>query len=277
MARSILIGLDGSPYSSNAVELAIRWGKQHGAFLVGLGIVDEPGIREATAVPVGGAYFKSHADQARLDQARHKVEQFLEQFALRCSEAQIAHKVLEDTGVPYERILLEAQRYDLILLGQQTYFHFATQDDACETLKSVLKSSPRPVITVPEKRHEGQSVVIAYDGSLQAARALQGLEASGLCGNDPVYVVTIGEDHLEAARIAERAIDFLTFHEIRAEQRIISPGHGIAETMLEQAEKLQARLLVMGAYGHSSLREFFLGSITRTMLKQSPVPLFLYH
>jgi nucleotide-binding universal stress UspA family protein len=41
--------------------------------------------------------------------------------------------------------------------------------------------------------------------------------------------------------------------------------------------QVQASLLVMGAYGRSTLREFFAGSMTRTMLRESPVPLFLYH
>ena len=43
------------------------------------------------------------------------------------------------------------------------------------------------------------------------------------------------------------------------------------------ARRLKAGLLVMGAYGQPVLREFFLGSVTRTILEESPVPLFLYH
>ena len=50
-----------------------------------------------------------------------------------------------------------------------------------------------------------------------------------------------------------------------------------ADVLLEYVHQVQARLLVMGAYGRSSLREFFSGSVTRTMLRESPVPLFLYH
>ena len=50
-----------------------------------------------------------------------------------------------------------------------------------------------------------------------------------------------------------------------------------AEVILEQARQLGARLLVMGAYGQPAIREFFFGSVTRTVLKESPVPLFLYH
>jgi nucleotide-binding universal stress UspA family protein len=47
--------------------------------------------------------------------------------------------------------------------------------------------------------------------------------------------------------------------------------------ILERARQLGARLLVMGVYGQPRLREFFIGSATRTVLRASTVPLFLYH
>ncbi len=86
------------------------------------------------------------------------------------AKANVACKLLEDVGQPAEKILLEAQRYDLVVLGKQTYYHFETQSEPDQTLVHVLKNSPRPVVTVPEQLTEGGPVVVAYDGSLQAAR-----------------------------------------------------------------------------------------------------------
>ena len=50
-----------------------------------------------------------------------------------------------------------------------------------------------------------------------------------------------------------------------------------ADVILDQVQQLDAGLLVMGAYGQPVLREFFLGSVTRKVLEECPVPLFLYH
>jgi nucleotide-binding universal stress UspA family protein len=47
--------------------------------------------------------------------------------------------------------------------------------------------------------------------------------------------------------------------------------------ILEKVRRRGAGLLVMGAYGQPVLREFFVGSVTRTALGECPVPLFLYH
>lgn len=274
--RSILVGLDGSPYSVSAVELGIRWARQFDALLVGLGVIEEPGICQAEMVPIGASDYKQHRDEAVLARARRQVEQFLEQFTLRCTEAQVASKLLEDVGMPYEQILKEAQRYDLILLGQRTYFHFATREGPCETLTRILKSTPRPVVTVPEKLAGGTSVVVAYDGSLQAARALQAFEVSGLARSGEVHVVTVGDNQVEAARHADRALEFLAFHDINAQKHVLVSSP-VDEALLNQARHLDAQLLVMGAYGQPALREFFLGSVTRSALKNSTIPLFLYH
>jgi nucleotide-binding universal stress UspA family protein len=277
MLKNILIGLDGSPYSTSATELGIQWAHRFGALLVGLGVIDEPSIRGPEPVPLGGAYYKRHRDDIRMHEARVQVEQFLERFALRCSEAGVPFKLLEDVGLPWEQILVEAQRYDLILLGQQTYFHFETQQSPCETLHKVLKNSPRPVVTAPERPSSGSAVLVAYDSSLQAARALQAFQASGLHEGQKLHIVSVAENHVEAARHAGRAAEFLRFHEIHAHVHPLCSSAPPAEAILDQVRRLNASLLVMGAYGQPTLREFFLGSATRTVLKESQVPLFLYH
>jgi nucleotide-binding universal stress UspA family protein len=212
-----------------------------------------------------------------MHEAQVKVEQFLERFALRCTEAGVPSKLLEDVGLPWEQILVEAQRYDLILLGQQTYFHFETQPSPCETLHKVLKNSPRPVVTTPEKLTGDSAILVAYDGSLQAARALQAFQASGLHGGQDVHIVSVAEDHTEATRHADRAAEFLRFHEVKAVVHPLASFARPADVILEQVRQWNAGLLVMGAYGQPTLREFFLGSVTRTVLKESRLPLFLYH
>ena len=69
---------------------------------------------------------------------------------------------------------------------------------------------------------------------------------------------------------------FLGFHEITAERHAIVSSSP-ASSLVAEVQRFDAGLLVMGAYGQSALREFFFGSVTQTMLKEVPVPLFLYH
>lgn len=277
MLRSILVGLDGSAYSMAAVELGIQWAKKFDAMLVGLAVIDEPTIRQPGPVPIGGSAFKEMRDDALVNDARRMVEQFLGWFSVRCAEAGVACKLLEDVGVPSERIHLEAQRYDLIMLGKQTYYHFETQQYADDTLREILKASPRPIVTAPEKPGTGSAIVVAYDGSLQAARTLQAFQSLRLDMGQDVHVISVQTDHDEAVRHVERAIDFLRQHEIKAHPHILTSTSSPANVLVDEAHRLNAGLLVMGAYGQSSLREFIFGSITQTLLNEINCPLFLYH
>jgi nucleotide-binding universal stress UspA family protein len=277
MLKSILVGLDGSPSSGAAVELGIQWAKRFNALLVGLGIVDEATIRKPEPEPIGGDSYKQERDEALVKEARGAIQQFLEQFAARCTAADVSFNLLQDSGLPYEEILRESQRYDLVLFGHETHFHFGTVNRPDETLWNVLKRGPRPVVIAPAKLEPGSSVVVAYNGSPQADRALQAFQASGLALDEEVCVLSADDDPEEGARQAERAVEFLRLHRIKAVTRALGPVDSRSQSILEEVRQRSARLLVMGAYGHSTVREFLLGSTTKTVLKESPVPVFLCH
>jgi len=279
MIKSLLIGQDGTGDSHAVAELGLRWAKRFGALAVGLAVVDDTGIRTSQTLCFPGDRDRHWIDPAQpfLSGSRQRGEMILQQFARRCGEAGVACKTLEDVGTPYVQILIEAQGCDLILLGRKTHFDYGHEGEPDETPGKVIQDSPRPVVAVPETLGEGESVVVAYDGSLQAARALSAFEASGLGLSREVHVVSIAEGHKDAARHAERAVGFLRLHGIEAVAHPVDTHVPTAEAILHKARHLGAGLLVMGAYGQPVLREFFLGSVTRKVLEESPVPVFCYH
>ena len=130
---------------------------------------------------------------------------------------------------------------------------------------------------VPKSPISGEAVMVAYDGSLQAARALAAFETSGLGCSQKVHVVSVAQEHKDAARHADRAVGFLGLHGIEAIPHPVNTSVSTAQVILHKVRYLEAGLLVMGAYGQPVLREFVLGSVTRSVLKESPVPVFCYH
>src|SRR5262249_11051621 len=160
-----------------AVALGIRWAQRYEAVLVGLGVIDAPTICKAQPVSLGATAYKVQRDEIVLADAQHTVAQCLERYTQQCARAGATCQVRQEGGSPAECLLLEAQESDLILLGQQTFFHFATQSKPDDTLSVVVKQSPCPVVAVPTALPEGQAVIIAYDGSLQATRALHVFQA----------------------------------------------------------------------------------------------------
>jgi nucleotide-binding universal stress UspA family protein len=281
MLRSILIGLDNSESGIAAQELALRWAQQLGSRLVGITIVDDPGIQFTEDMLFGDIQHVPGAEvlvaEAHVSTPT-RLRAVEDHFGRRATEAGVEFQVLEGVGSPHLEILLEAQKHDIIVLGQGSHFEYGWEGNPGETVARVLRDTPRPMVAVPNALDQGESIVVAYDGSLPAARALSAFVASGLDRGRPVHVVNSAvSGHKAAVRTAARAVEFLRTHEIRATPHILESKHDPAQSILKKAEALHTGLLVMGAYGQPVLREFFVGSFTRTILKESPIPVFCFH
>jgi nucleotide-binding universal stress UspA family protein len=274
--RSILIGLDGSSDGEGALELGLSWAKEHDALAIGVSIVDESGVL-VSEQPTFASWFRRPIAEPLTYVARHRSRAILEKFTGRCHKLQVRCKTVNESGTPNVQLLEEAQWCDLVVLRQQTRLAYGSEDQVDETLARVLKDSPRPVIVVPRSPKDGEVAIIAYDGSLQASRALYAFEASGLALSRTVYVVSVDSIRSEAVRHANRAIEFLRNHDIKAVDIPVETHDNPVEVILREIRQRNTGLLVMGSYGQPTVREFDIGSVTRSLLEKSPVAVFCYH
>ena len=172
MLRSILIGLDSSASGIAAQELGVEWSQRLGCQLIGITIVDSPVFPHGEDVAPEGALGRGEGStlvaepNVKVGTGLRAIE---DAFGRRCREAGVAYQVLEDIGSPHVQILLEAQKHDVVLLGQHSHFDYGWEGKPGETLEKVLQDSPRPVVVVPEPLCVGTSIAIAYDGSLEAS------------------------------------------------------------------------------------------------------------
>ena len=85
-------------------------------------------------------------------------------------------------------------------------------------------------------------------------------------------MIGAGED---AAASLDAVSSLLKRHRVPVTVKQIEPGHGVGATLLGVAQSERADLLVMGAYGHSRLREIVLGGATREVLRDAHLPVLL--
>lgn len=148
---------------------------------------------------------------------------------------------------------------------------------ATSLIGSVATNARAPILAVPRSgpTFDLKGVVaIAWDGSNEASMALRSslplLERAA-----SVHLIEISEKTLPAevkdgaAYLSRHGIDATTSHRLA--------GGDVGHAIIEAAGKMDAALIVMGAYGHSRLNEYLFGGTTRTMLASSPVPLLLAH
>ena len=138
--------------------------------------------------------------------------------------------------------------------------------------------SRAPVLAVPVESRNfdcAGPAAIAWNGSLEAAHALR-LALPMIRCSSAVHLLTVSEGDRQFP--ATDASSYLARHGVPSELHEIA-GHAseVAGLLAERAAELGASYLVMGAYGHSRLREKLLGGVTRELLLNSPVPLVLAH
>jgi nucleotide-binding universal stress UspA family protein len=272
MIRSILVGISGSRFSRAAADYAFSLARKYQAKLLGVGIVDVPRLLAPEPVPLGAGAFKAERDEAVLKAARDRISPLLSEFSQRASAAGIGCRTQLAEGDPAEILVTESQRADLLVVGKK---HLPQEEweGSAHTLQSILHHTARPVLCVPEPAEAAAAALIAYDGSLQAAKALQLFVANGLAGERELHLLVVADD---GQPIAGRAVEFLTSHGLAVQPHVEAGDHA-ADRILHWARATSAGIVVMGAYGRPRLREFIFGSVTRSILRQTTVPLFLYH
>jgi nucleotide-binding universal stress UspA family protein len=278
MIKDILVCLEGSVSTDRATELGIELAREHSARLVGLAIVDETDIRAGAATGIGGSSFKQHRDAVLVEDAQKRSEAYLSRFQARCQETGVEARRVELRGRPGAKILEEMEAHDLTLIGRHVNFLFETKDSDAETRDHVLHRARRPVIVVPEEpARAGHDVLVAFDGSSAAKRAVRAFADSGLAQGRTVHVASMNDDGEEAWEMASRGVGLLREQAIASQPRSLVSTLSVDDAILDLRRKLGAGLLVAGAYTRSRLAEMIWGSVTHGLIEKTPVPLFLHH
>jgi len=165
---------------------------------------------------------------------------------------------------------------DLAVVGQ-------TDPDRREPMRDVLIESllfhaRLPLMLIPHaglRDFQPDRAVIGWNGSATAARAIRAaLPLLALAKSVTVVVVDEDRPRLPGAEVAA----YLARHNISAHLREIeNPVTGAGQALLNFAAEENADWLVMGAYGHSRMREFLLGGVTRHVIGDATLPVLMAH
>ncbi|AMK26266.1 MULTISPECIES: universal stress protein [Sphingobium] len=227
-------------------------------------------------IPVlAGTEYYPDAELMLLAEARGREAVNAQHVRARLESEDIAWSWTDQTG--YIAPLLEdaATLADVIVLNTSLAGHMVPEMPSI--VSDVVLKSGKPILAVPERMRGidlSGHVLIAWDGSPPAAEALRAAapmleQATG---------VTIVEIGAITGDPAEEAASYLSRHAIHARiERLDELEPGVAGTLLAIMVQRGPAYCILGAYGHSRLRESLFGGITRRLLADAPVPLFLAH
>lgn len=211
--------------------------------------------------------------EGRERRARLDFDQWRSEHGL-AADADLVTCWKQHTGQPEEIVAESGRLADLIVVGRPSEDDISTE----KMLHAALFNSGRPVLCVPPTARSGMArrIAILWNGSAQAARAI-GDAMPILLAAESVTVLVAAEGGADAPN-AEELVSYLGWHRVNATVRSLETGNvPLGEALLTAAEANGARLVVMGAYGHSRFRETILGGVTRHALWQARLPLWLEH
>ncbi len=276
MIKDMLVGLSLGAGRDAAADYAVSVAEILGAHLVGVALTHDVVIPPEFlgAMPVS-------LIEAQREDVKRQASAALARFDETTRRAGLSaeSRVMAATAPSISRLFARiARRFDLAVVSQAEPDHGVREELVVE---AALFESGRPIIAVPyihRRRLKLDRVLVCWDGSRAAARALadampflQRAIAIDLImvANEPPK-----SDEVPGAEIGQH----LARHGFTVEvKQIVAPDIPAANAILSYAADTSADLVVMGGYGHSRLREFVLGGVTRGMRASMTVPILMSH
>ncbi|MGE5540574.1 MAG: universal stress protein [Gemmatimonas sp.] len=284
--KKILVPLADAKTGAGALSAALGLARDFNAQVVALHVRPDP--RAAAMAYMGEPVSASMIDdviRASEKRAAANATRVRTLFDEACAKAKIAvgtkvpsanapsASFVDVTGTEDEEIRDRGRVADLLVVARP-------QGDLAGpqrlTLEAALIDTGRPAIVVPPKAAAkiGGNVAIAWNGSTQAARAVA-MAMDFLVTASTVTILTAKEDSADYR--PNDLKDYLAAHGVSAKVQAIAGKDDAAKALLAAATKAGAGLLVMGAYGHSRVRELVLGGVTKHMLQATTVPTLMVH
>jgi len=271
MIRDIVVVLDET--GRRAVPFALALAKELGSVITAVSVAAEGPFNAAAYSEV--RYDLAIAEQESAIQAAQGTAARFKQDAAAAQVPLDDALICNPNGAGNDILYAAVRRSDLTVIEQQEPGKPKPSD---LYLEGLLLKTGRPILIVP---YIGPSalqldlVTVAWDGSVAAARAMAD-SLPLLCMANKVEVVNVSRT-AEDSSDGKAIIRHLLRHGIEAEYRAFRSEISVADTLLSHVADNGSGLLVMGAYGHSRLRESILGGVSRSILEAMTVPVLMSH
>jgi nucleotide-binding universal stress UspA family protein len=276
MYKTIVVHLSNTSGMTKTLKLAASLANRNGAHLIGMAT---SGLAELTYAMATGSPVPITPIIA-VDNLRADAERLLSGFEEHCRELGVASYETRLFDVSAEEALLTQSRYcDLLMVSQEE-----VQDGGALTHRNgaLVSKSARPVLLVPSTCQTDapfKHILVAWNGSLGASHVL----AFGMPliqGASKVYVAVCNPDLERIDSGGEPGADLATYlarHHRNVELLRSDSDESTDAALTRLAGEVGADLMMTGAYGHSKLHEWVLGSTTKALIEQARIPLLMSH
>jgi nucleotide-binding universal stress UspA family protein len=276
--KTILVSLNELDRLDPVLDWARALAGDHDAHVTGVYVVPSPAV-----YPAVGPYVIPEVYDGLTRHFEERTQSVKAKFSDAMARASLSSQWLEVRAVApviSESVGEAARTADLVLASEIN--REGKNGVELDFIENLIVHSGCPILVLPQKQvglPNFERVVCGYDGKKEAGRAIREAVPLLLKAKE-VRIVWVDPPEQRDPGPAPGAdvAQMLVRHGVKATAETVSTGGvNAAEALAAKARDLGAGLIVMGAYGHTRLREFVLGGATRYALHHMSVPLFLSH
>ncbi len=256
--RSILIHAENGSAGKSRVETGLSLARMTDGHVTLL--VDTPTAHYTAVDAMGGAMVATDA----LQEAIASDDAFAREMDKRLAGQDVTCTVLRAETEPVAALTRAGRLADVVIIARSDPM---AGDLPLASRCAVLAVNDDKLLTFPLR-----SVGIAWDGSAEAAAAMRAAVPL-LAGCGEVVVITVEDVPTEWP--ATDAVEYLSRHGVRAELQVLPRIGSVEDTLSRELQLRGCEVLVMGAFGHSRIREFLFGGVTRSFLGNADGPALL--
>jgi len=276
MIKSLLVPVDSSAYARSALEHALELGKVYQARITGLYVLDVRYLEMPPYLDYSYAFEAVAPTLVPLDvmeKIRAKSERILNDFREAVEKSGLEAETRTEEGVPSQAIADIGDAYDLIIMGKRGEHARWGRELLGSTAEDVVRRAGTPVLLVEEKARPVAKMLVMYDGSHSASRALKFAADIAQRTFSTIKVVTANDDAVAGAAVQDDARSYLEAQGLKA-SFALEPDRA-PKAALKELEKEPADLLVIGMQGHSALYELVLGGNAEHLMRTVGLPVLL--
>lgn len=278
MIKTILLCVDGSKYAEAAMGTALWFSKElktqlHVLSVVDIQLLEGPWLSDLSGI-MGVQPFQALVPQLR-ELYERKAQTAIEEVMAAAKQQGVKCQAEVETGSLVNEILEAERTAELVVMGQRGEGFEATGEWLGSHVERILRKSIKPCLITPLEFRPIRSILVAYDGSQHANHALYVAFdlTKALKTKLSILVVENAGDEEKKSWVLKEGLDLAEKQGIQAFPLLL---HGSPEErIVEAATQQKFDLIVMGAYGHTRLRELVLGSVTSHVVRKSPVAVLL--
>ena len=272
MIKRILVALSGTPFTDSAVRHALELARIHGAEVTGVTDIDLAKVANVGPVPMGAGAAAHDLVEHRLQVTEQHVNEAVRDFEASCRTAGTEFCVARETGSPYEKLTSLWRYHDLTVAGLQGLFEYGVVHNPDDLIVQMIAKGVRPILAVAREYREVNRVLVAYNGSMESAKALKRFVQSRVWPDIAMRIVVFDKP-AEARQLLADASHYCAVHgyEVETEHVKGSPR----DRLLDYAARTQADLIVMGSASRARILKHLLGDTTLHMVCHAAIPLFI--